>query len=299
MKEYILRSDCEFLVNITENEYILNKYNSYTLKVEENEEDTILKVYPLFNVPKSLPFCFRLNCLTDNVKKTDLNGITILDILPYKILSVDEISGQNILDYNGEKIIVTTSESKILVLFKDKRISVDCENAKCFDFKIDGSHLVGFSESQILIVDLETGEYTIEQYEKLNSSNESYEILQNLNDYSGHLRVKSLNFIGKNIEQKSELYYKNNKPNIATNEDIIPMVVLDLVKLGDLELAKTYISNAISLGTHQLKEYFGDYDCYEILNGEYYLIKDNRAYKKLKFILNNKVIIDIEDENLY
>lgn len=297
MKEYILRSDNDFLIKIGKDQLILNKYNSYRLKLDDNEDD-LLKVYPLFFSPKSLPFCLNLTkAQPSNVKTTDVGDCKILDIAPHAISTYEDILQQEVLDYKNSKIFVSVAKEKIFVFNKDQSVAIKNNNQK-FDFEINGDKLIGNSKELILILNLKNFNYKLENYKKLNKNAEKIEILRDLNDFSGHLMVNTLNINDDIKNENIDLYYKDNRPNKTNNSLLIPNIVLDSIKLGDLDLAKSYISNTIMLNGDQLKTFFGNFDNYEVLDGKYYLIKDNKAYKELIFIINNGSIIDIDDKDL-
>lgn len=128
-------------------------------------------------------------------------------------------------------------------------------------------------------------------------------VVENLGGHAKHGRLTQLELTEEvGVEIKSQdLLYAKGEPVRATNAKALPFAFFQSIKVGDFNLAKTYLSKSLQeiVSNEMLVEYFGDFDKVIPYNfhqdhGTYLCVVSKKVVKVFSFKIESAKIIEID-----
>lgn len=284
--------ECDIITNTSElfvsfTPTITNKtYIPYTYLLKTNDIPQTLN-----NQIKIIPFPY--NNYDIIMKPFEISPIETRQVLCNKEVGkyfISIISGYktNVTIFSGASIIFTHTIENI--------------NKVKVEYLYENIIIEGISNENYYLLIIKSDDMKIlfeSKCQSIEKDNDFIECLTNLNDISKTAEVNKISL----KDQKIDRYYvyQFNEEIKPTSDILIPMNLLESIKIGDENVAKKLLSDNFNSATiSTLSNYFGNFN--EIYLNRHcnkvgifnYTIKGNE-YKNYDFIIENNKIIDIQE----
>lgn len=188
-----------------------------------------------------------------------------MKVLAQKSFSIKNTTHTATCYFDGLNQILIESGSLLLTK------SVEHNLTSCEINKIKGSNVIVFSadtlngDLYVLIASYNDGKYDIIKeglFNKLEVEEKEITLLKKAKDIAGSAMVTEIEIDNDKINEKENYtVYLNEKPKEVSVLELIPIAFLQAVKLNNIELAKSYLSEELKakLSLQHLKSYFGDF----------------------------------------
>ena len=285
--------------------------NNYTT-IQTNNDNLYISYTPYSTSKGSyLPYAEKLNLsnisLNNNLKvipfrnnhfEIYFNNLEVPNISPSEIISEEYFGKINIVILNNSSGNILFYENNKLKkqLTTYKITSAEISQIKN---KITIKCLTQNDTYYIAILNIENLEILQEILcDSFEENNNEIKTLTRLNDFAFHGKINSFNFENGIVDDY--IVYINGKPETTDSFLLIPYAFLDAIKVGNYNLARTYLSHNLSTASDShLESYFGKIeeiflDSYNLENFKIpYVIKNEIGFEFVDFIVEENKIIEI------
>ena len=326
MQKYLhIKPTFDALVEIKNESFELtsNKITSFLLNSEEN--NIKINFYPLDNKNKtSIPFCLVANIEKGVVVTKSENASLIkyphdnllLEVEPF--LLYDTVLGEHTKKLSlqeGDCTIYYSRGSAGLVKIENSADTLQFQFSKginTLDARASKNTIFIWAENHskrysIAIVDTTNNSLELKRLENvdlLEVDNNTIKTFRNLHTAGGHGIVGEYPL--KNLSGKYKLVKTGDKPSFCSDEKLIPYYFVDAIRVKDLALARTFLSQPLSniLDDAHLELFFGDFYSFgqnlgeDIFPEDVALFYDQNGIKTAKifhFSIQNGKITDITE----
>ncbi len=298
--EFILKLKTKFdlIYKINNLKRKIEKDSFQTMKLNiENNENFVINIEPITEKDKLLfPYNIYVNCVNNNlvfespnIEVLNYKNVYVLDFLCLEAVRDMRVllSENNYSVFNTYTTNITTSSGTI----KLPNLYNNVSQEKFANFTILTFEGVRPFCNVLLNNEIIFSDY----YSDIKKSNKSIEILTELDDIAKHCIITKIE--GKNISKTT--VYKYASPKLVYSNKLIPLALLQALKVNNEKLCKHYLSgNLKDIATlNTLKSFFGDYKKFE-LDGDnivlFYKENDKFTHKTYKFIINDNKINHID-----
>lgn len=269
----IVTSDFDAVLTVQEKSFVLEA-NAQKVEFEFEEEENIsFFVYP--TKEKLFPYGVKvekqqeqLSCDSPYVrlyKVGEKNFEIVLKKFKISSFNLHKVYSKKI---NGFELMILEGETSLFIVKEKEEIYTFEMDYKfkevAFDLNEDVPYFVANLKNQKFICIFCPDSEKFFAYEALGIKIEenTIEIVQDVYSHAGHGKKIVLNLKqGQVLLKEEQLLYLNQKPTLAFNPKVVPYAFFESIKLGDYNLAESYLSDDLksNLNSGVLKEYFGDF----------------------------------------
>ena len=301
MKTIIISSKLPFLIE-NEKSYYIDE--NLSLQIENFENNTFFKIYPINQGRNSIPYCIslyfdknKLSCDSEFVKIYEFANRYEVFVNAFKIPSSNIMYSQSHTIKNT-KYLITCYDDRVKI-WSNKGEYVFEENFVDVSSCVEGENiniLTKNKDNKILICfDTKNNTFSKISGEKIEIKNNKITSQTNLHDMASHIKICSYDMSAK--LQEENLYMKKPEPKYCKNKNLMPYNFFEAVKCKDFSQARFFLTQKLNnlLTDNAISEFFGNFEDIKITNLSpltYTLYSSDKA-KDYEIILKNDKIDDI------
>lgn len=304
MKKIQIFSDDEFLLEFNNSNYCIDA-NTH-LEITDIQKEIVLKIYPINQSNLSIPYCAKLelvknkiDCASKLVKVYNIKDRCDIFIKPFKIYSANVVYN-NHHTIKNTRYLISCFEDRIKISSNKGEYNYETNCANCSS-SIQGEniYILTKNDSYKTLVCFNTNNSTFYEINgnQIEINENQVKSLKKINDMAKHTVVTTYTIKDFPTQESQELFSEQNQRSSNINE-LLPYNFFEAVKVKDLNLAKTYLSNKLtSLSNEQICNYFGDFNKIQLTSLSpliYTLYAEDNA-KDYTISINNNKIDEIND----